>query len=92
MIWSDAQYFNPVDMVCSIKDYRGKLFNLSNYVNMNSYTISIKNEKGMSIKALEMPWNGSMANWNTVFVKLPLIVFNPVKNVGDLLRPEHLIS
>ncbi len=93
-IWSEAQYFNPVDMVCCIKDYRGKKFNLFNYVNNNSYIISYKNEKGRKIKALEMPglWNGSMAYWNTVFVKLPLIVFNPVKTVDDLLRPEHLIS
>jgi hypothetical protein len=93
-IWSEAQYFNPVDMVCSIKNYQGKIFNLFYYVNNNSYTISYKNEKGRKIKALEMPglWNGGMSYWNTVFVKLPLIVFNPVKSVGDLLRPEHLIS
>lgn len=93
-IWSEAQYFNPVDMVCCIKDYRGKKFNLNNYVNKNSYIISNKKEKGLRIKALEMPglWNGSMAYWNTVFVKIPLIVFNPVKSVDDLLRPVHLIS
>jgi hypothetical protein len=92
-IWSEAQYFNPVDMVCSIKDYQGKTFNLLNFVNNNSYTISSKNEKGRNIKALEMPglWNGSMAYWNTIFVKLPLFVFNPVKAVDDLLRPGHLI-
>jgi hypothetical protein len=92
--WSEAQYFNPVDMVCSIKDYQGKKFNLFNYMNNNSYTISKKNEKGRNIKALEMPglWNGSMAYWNTVFVKLPLFVFNPVKAVDDLVRPGHLIS
>ena len=91
IIWSEAQYFNPVDMVCCIKNYQGKKFNLFNYVNNNSYTISYKNEKGRKIKALEMPglWNGSMAYWNTVFVKLPLIVFNPVKAVSDLLRKEH---
>jgi len=93
-IWSEAQYFNPVDMVCCIKDYRGKKFNLKNYVNENSYIISNKKEKGLNIKALEMPglWNGSMAYWNTIFVKIPLFVFNPVKSVNDLLRPSHLIS
>lgn len=93
-IWSDAQYFNPVDMVCSIKDYQGKKFNLSNFVDHNSYVISLKKEKGRNVRALEMPglWNGGMAYWNTVFVELPLMVFNPVKVVDDLLRPEHLVS
>ncbi|MBN1365493.1 MAG: DUF4301 family protein [Syntrophaceae bacterium] len=93
IIWSKAEYFNPVDIICSIKNYQGKKFNLFNYVNNDSYTISFKNEKGLKIKVLEMPglWNGGMAYWNTVFVKLPLIVFNPVKDVNDLLRPEHLI-
>ncbi|MGP8152923.1 MAG: DUF4301 family protein [Smithella sp.] len=93
IIWSKAQYFNPVDMVCSIKNYKGKKFDLSNYVNNNAYLITKKNEMGRMIKALEVPglWNGGMAYWNTVFVKLPLIVFNPVKTVNDLLRPEHLV-
>lgn len=90
-IWSAARYFNPVDMVCSTKNYRGEKFNLDNYVNTDVYLISRKNEKGRSLKALELPglWNGSMADWNTVFVELPIISFNPVKTVDDLLRPEH---
>lgn len=93
-IWSNSKYFNPVDMVCALRNYRGKKFNLFNYVNKKTYIISRKNEKGKEIKALELPglWNGSMAYWNTIFVKLPLIVFNPVKTVYDLLRSEHLIS
>lgn len=93
-IWSQAGYFNPVDMVCGIKDYRGRKFNLLNYVNNDAYLITVKSEKGCAIKALEVPglWNGSMAYWNTIFVKMPFIVFNPVKTVDDLLRPEHLIS
>ena len=93
-IWSQAKYFNPVDMVCCIKDYQGNKFNLDNYVNKNAYLITHKNEKGIKLKALELPglWNGGMAYWNTVFVELPLIVFNPVKTVYDLLRPEHLIK
>ncbi len=92
-IWSQAKYFNPVDMVCCIKDYRGEKFNLNNYVNKNAYLITKKNEKGIALKALELPglWNGGMAYWNTMFVELPLIVFNPVKTVYDLLRPEHLV-
>ena len=91
-IWSRAKYFNPVDMVCCIKNYLGEKFNLDNYVNPDAYLIASKNEKGQNLKALEVPglWNGAMAYWNTVFVELPLIVFNPVKSVYDLLRPEHI--
>ena len=90
-IWLQAKYFNPVDIVCCIKDYRGEKFNLEKYVNQNAYLITEKSEKGRKLKALELPglWNGGMAYWNTVFVELPLIVFNPVKTVYDLLRPEH---
>lgn len=91
-IWLQAKYFNPVDMVCCIKNYRGEKFVLDNYVDKDAYLISSKNEKGIKLKALEVPglWNGGMAYWNTVFVELPLRVFNPVKTVYDLLRPEHL--
>jgi len=93
-IWSAAKYFNPVDMVCCTKNYKGKKFDLDKYVNEDAYLITAKNEKGRSFKALELPglWNGGMAYWNTVFVELPIIVFNPVKTVNDLLRPEHLIK
>jgi hypothetical protein len=90
-VWSAAQYFNPVDLVCCTKNYRGEKFNLDSYVNPDAYLITMKSEKGRSLKALESPglWNGGMAYWNTVFVELPIIVFNPVKTVNDLLRPEH---
>jgi hypothetical protein len=93
-VWSAAQYFNPVDLVCCTKNYQGGKFNLDSYVNPEAYLITMKNEKGRSLKALESPglWNGGMAYWNTVFVELPIIVFNPVKTVNDLLRPEHLIK
>jgi hypothetical protein len=93
-VWSAAQYFNPVDLVCCTKNYRGAKFNLDDYVNKDAYLITMKNEKGRSLKALESPglWNGGMAYWNTIFVELPIIVFNPVKTVNDLLRPEHLIQ
>jgi hypothetical protein len=93
-VWSAAKYFNPVDMVCCTKNYRGEKFNLDSYVNQDAYLITMKNEKGRSLKALESPglWNGGMAYWNTVFVGLPLVVFNPVKTVNDLLRPQHFIK
>jgi hypothetical protein len=90
-IWLQASYFNPVDMVCCTKNHLGKKFNLTEYVNSDAYLIIPKMEKGRRIKAQEVPglWNGGMAYWNTVFVELPLIVFNPVKTVYDLLRPQH---
>lgn len=90
-IWLRASYFNPVDMVCCTKNYLGEKFDLADYVNQDAYLISPKKEKGQYLKAQEMPglWNGGMAYWNTVFVELPLAVFNPVKTVYDLLRPQH---
>lgn len=90
-IWSRASYFNPVDIVCCTKNYRGEKFELADYVNEDAYLISSKTEKGRKLKVQEMPglWNGGMAYWNTVFVELPLAVFNPVKTVYDLLRPQH---
>lgn len=90
-IWKQAGYFNPVDMVCCINNYRQENFILDNYVDKNAYLISMKNEKGIKFKVLELPglWNGSMARWNTIFMEMPLQVFNPVKTVYDLLRPVH---
>jgi len=90
-IWSRASYFNPVDMVCCTKNYLGEKFDLADFVNRDAYSISPKTEKGRRLKAQELPglWNGGMAYWNTVFVELPLAVFNPVKSINDLLRPEH---
>jgi len=90
-IWSRSTHFNPVDMVCCTKNYLGEKFELADYVNQDAYLISQKTEKGRHLKAQELPglWNGGMAYWNTVFVELPLAVFNPVKTVYDLLRPQH---
>ncbi len=90
-IWSSASYFNPVDMVCCTKNYRGGKFILEDFVNRDAYLISPKTRKGRELLAQELPglWNGGMALWNTVFVELPLAVFNPVKTVYDLLRPQH---
>jgi hypothetical protein len=90
-IWESATHFNPVDMVCGVRDYLGKPFNLLDYSDPNTGFISTKSHDGKELKALEMPglWNGGMANWNTVFVDVPRIVFNPVKTVMDLLRVEH---
>jgi hypothetical protein len=87
-----ASYFNPVDLICSIKDYKGKKFNLHKYRDPNTGFISKKFKNGKPLKAMELPglWNGSMSDWITIFVEVPVATFNPVKTVSDLLRPEHL--
>jgi len=89
---SSSTHFNPVDLVCSIKNYKGEKFDLHKFVDPETGFISTKTIEGKKIKALELPglWNGSMSQWNTVFVEVPLITFNPVKTVNDLLRKEHL--
>ena len=86
-----ATHFNPVDLVCYICDYKGKKFNLPEYVDKNTGFISEKSKSGHEIKALELPglWNGAMSDWNTIFVEVPIETFNPVKTVNDLLRPAH---
>ena len=88
---NESKYFNPVDLVCFVKDYKGDKFNLLNYVNEDRYFITEKSYKGTPLKALEHPglWNGAMHHWNTLFVEVPLITFNPVKTVNDLLRQGH---
>lgn len=90
-VWRRAAYFNPVDMVCCIKNHSGGRFDLKKFVDPEGYLISSKTDKGRRLLAQELPglWNGSMAYWNTVFVELPIAVFNPVKTVYDLLRPQH---
>ncbi|MFA6413336.1 MAG: DUF4301 family protein [Syntrophales bacterium] len=91
-LWRGATHFNPVDLVCGVRNFKGRKFDLGRYVDPGAVSISIKSEKGRDIKALELPglWNGSMAKWNTVFVEVPIETFNPVKMVEDLLRPQHL--
>jgi len=90
-ILKQSTHFNPVDLVCCTKDYKGKKFNLLQYRDPETGFISKKSKDGRNLKALELPglWNGAMAHWNTVFVEVPAITFNPVKTVNDLLRPEH---
>lgn len=87
----NATYFNPVDLVCYLKDPEGKRFNLKDYVDPATGFISEKSLGGRDLRALELPglWNGAMSDWNTVFVDVPASTFNPVKTVNDLLRPAH---
>lgn len=86
-----STHFNPVDIVCGLRNYLGIPFNLRDYIDPDMGFISVKSKDGKKLKALELPglWNGSMANWNTIFVEVPSVTFNPVKTVLDLLRKEH---
>jgi len=91
-IFTQATHFNPVDLVCSLKNYKGEKFNLMDFIDPQTGFISEKSKDGRLLKAMELPglWNGAMAHWNTIFAEVPLVTFNPVKTVNDLLRPEHL--
>ena len=90
-IFQTSQYFNPVDLVCGVKDYKSRNFDLRNFIDKDSGFISNKSKDGKLIKAQELPglWNGAMANWITLFVEVPIQTFTPVKEVNDLLRDEH---
>ena len=90
-MFKNGTHFNPVDLVCAVKDYKGNKFNLPDYVDKATGFISYKSKNGKELKALELPglWNGAMSDWNTVFVEVPLGTFNPVKTVNDLLREQH---
>ncbi len=91
-IWRAATHFNPVDLVCGLRDRRGRPYPLSRYVDPDAVFVSQKRHGARRIRALERPglWNGAMAGWNSAFVEVPLATFNPVKTLADLLRPEHL--
>jgi len=89
--WRNATHFNPVDLVCGVRDYQSRKFDLTRFVNPKAISIARKTEKGRELQALELPglWNGAMADWNTVLIEVPLETFNPVKTIEDLLRPQH---
>lgn len=90
-MFEKGTHFNPVDLVCAIKDYKGQSFHLPDYVDQQTGFISHKSKDGKELKALELPglWNGAMSDWSTVFVQVPLETFNPVKTVNDLYRDQH---
>ena len=90
-MFAQGTHFNPVDLVCATKDYKGNDFDLPKYVDPKTGFICNKSKNGKELKALELPglWNGAMSDWNTVFVEVPLSTFNPVKTVNDLLRDQH---
>ncbi len=84
-------HFNPVDLVCAIRNWKGEKYDLPKFVDPATGFISSKSKNGQELKALELPglWNGAMSDWNTVFVEVPIETFNPVKTVNDLLRVQH---
>ena len=90
-MFTEGTHFNPVDLVCAVKNSKGEHFDLPSYVDKTTGFISSKSKNGKELKALELPglWNGAMSDWNTVFVEVPLSTFNPVKTVNDLLREQH---
>ena len=90
-MFEKGTHFNPVDLVCAVRDYKGHKFDLAKYVDKATGFISYKSKSGKDLKALELPglWNGAMSDWSTVFVEVPLSTFNPVKTVNDLLREQH---
>jgi hypothetical protein len=90
-IFASSTHFSPVNLVCGLRDFQGRPFDLSDYVDPQAVFIARKTEEGRDLKALERPglWNGGMAYWNTVFVEIPEETFNPVKTINDLLREGH---
>lgn len=90
-MFKEGTHFNPVDLVCATKNYKGEKFNLPDFVDCSTGFISKKSKNGQELKALELPglWNGAMSDWNTIFVEVPISTFNPVKTVNDLLREQH---
>lgn len=90
-MFENGTHFNPVDLVCATRDYKGQSFRLPDFVDQQAGFISEKSKDGKPLRALELPglWNGAMSNWSTLMVEVPLETFNPVKTVNDLLRPAH---
>ena len=90
-MFTKGTHFNPVDLVCAVKDYKGNAFDLPKFVDPTTGFISQKSKSGKELQALELPglWNGAMSDWSTIFVEVPLSTFNPVKTVNDLLRDQH---
>jgi hypothetical protein len=90
-LWASSTHFNPVDLVCSVRDYEDRPFDLNRFVDPEAVFIARKSHNGRDFKALELPglWNGSMAKWISLFIEVPNQTFSPVKTINDLLRPEH---
>ena len=90
-VFQASTHFNPVDLACAVRDETGLPFDLKKYCDDSAVFISKKFKDGKPLLALELPglWNGAMAQWDTLFVEVPLETFNPVKTVNDLLKAAH---
>ena len=90
-LMTTATHFNPVELVCAVRDHKGKKFDLTNFVDQDQYFIVHKTQEGQPIQYIEQPglWNGAMANWLTLFYEIDSACFSPVKTVMDLLKPAH---
>ena len=93
-IWRASTHFNPVLIACGLNDFRGRPFALEDFVDDDAGIINKRESDGHEILTMELPglWNGSMSNWLTIFVEVPISNFNPVKTILDLLRPVHIAS
>ena len=93
-ILTNATHFNPVDIICGVKNHKGEAYDLEEFIDTNTYFVTTKTKHGRKLKTLERPglWNGSMADWSTIFVEVPIITFNPVKRVNDLLKFTHQVK
>ncbi len=90
-IFEKATHFNPVDIVCGVKNYKKEKFDLLKFRDLSAGIITQKSQGGRDLKAQELPglWNGAMAYWHTIFVEVPSQTFSPVKTINDLLKPAH---
>lgn len=90
-ILAASTHFNPVDMVCGVRDWRGQPYDLTRFVDDDAVIITSKMQDGQNVRVLELPglWNGGMAGWHSIFIEIPSEAFNPVKTIFDLLRPAH---
>lgn len=88
---TQSTHFNPVDLVCGVRDWRGQKFDLTKFIDHTTGFISEKSLNGRPLRAMEAPglWNGAMADWITIFVSVPNTTFTPVKRVSDLLDTAH---
>lgn len=90
-ILATATHFNPVELVCVLRDAHGRPHDLARWVDPATSFVVEKSFGGRRLRSIERPglWNGGMARWNTVFVEIPKECFAPVKTVLDLLGPAH---
>ena len=86
-----ASHFNPVELFCSVRNFKKEQFDLTDFVNEEHYFLVRKTQDDQDIQYIERPglWNGAMANWLTLFVEVDPKCFSPVKSVLDLLDDAH---